>query len=187
MQVGTCSYLEFIFIVDSTNNCVEWTAVGVEVDRPVSTKLLPRHKKRMINVRLTNSTSRKRRPGISACSKGLVWTVFQHSLSFSTPDPWIHRACKYDAAAFADHTEKYTFDFVLRKNGSTTKKTMKHEETEQGDCGPPTQKVFLRFCRTLNQVKWLLVPPRRRKSNALAGHTTGPSSSQKSMQTGSNV
>ena len=31
---------------------------------------------------------------------------------------------------------------VLRKKGSKTKKRMKEEEIEKGDCGPPTRKVF---------------------------------------------
>ena len=32
--------------------------------------------------------------------------------------------------------------FVLRKKGSKTEERMKEEETEKGDCGPPTRKVF---------------------------------------------
>ena len=35
-----------------------------------------------------------------------------------------------------------SFHFVLRKKGSKTKKRMKEEEIEKGDCGPPTPKVF---------------------------------------------
>ena len=31
---------------------------------------------------------------------------------------------------------------VLRKKGSKTKKRMKEEEIEKGDCGPPTRTVF---------------------------------------------
>ena len=34
------------------------------------------------------------------------------------------------------------FIFVLRKKGSKTKKRMKEEKIEKGDCGPPTRKVF---------------------------------------------
>ena len=32
--------------------------------------------------------------------------------------------------------------FVMRKKGSETKKRMKEEEIEKGDCGPLTRKVF---------------------------------------------
>ena len=32
--------------------------------------------------------------------------------------------------------------FVLRKKGSETKERMKEEETEKGNCRPPTRKVF---------------------------------------------
>ena len=35
--------------------------------------------------------------------------------------------------------------FVLRKKGSKTKKRMKEEEIERGDCGPPTCKSFFFF------------------------------------------
>ena len=57
----------------------------------------------------------------------------------------------------AQRREPYTYNsnkefiFVLRKKGSKTKKRMKEEEIEKGDCGPPTRKVFfllLRICRT---------------------------------------
>ena len=34
---------------------------------------------------------------------------------------------------------------VLRKKGSKTKKRMKEEEIEKGNCGPPTRKVFFVF------------------------------------------
>ena len=34
------------------------------------------------------------------------------------------------------------FLFVWRKKGSKTKKRMKEEEIEKGDCGPSTRKVF---------------------------------------------
>ena len=32
--------------------------------------------------------------------------------------------------------------FCIEKKGSKTKKRMKEEEKEKGDCGPPTRKVF---------------------------------------------
>ena len=35
--------------------------------------------------------------------------------------------------------------FVLTKKGSKTKKRMKEEEIEKGDCGPPAPKVFFFF------------------------------------------
>ena len=35
--------------------------------------------------------------------------------------------------------------FVVRKKGSKTKDRMKEEETEKGDCGPPTRKAFFFF------------------------------------------
>ena len=38
--------------------------------------------------------------------------------------------------------------FVLRKKGSKTKKRLKEEEMEKGDCRPPPEKSFLRLCRT---------------------------------------
>ena len=38
--------------------------------------------------------------------------------------------------------------FVLRKKGSKTKKRTEEEDIEKGNCGPPTQKVFLKYCRT---------------------------------------
>ena len=41
--------------------------------------------------------------------------------------------------------------FVLRKKGSKTKKRMKEEEIEKGDCGPPTRKVFFEILSDLNQ------------------------------------
>ena len=44
-----------------------------------------------------------------------------------------------------------TFIFVLRKKGSKTKKRMKEEEIEKGDCGPPTRKVFFEILSDLNQ------------------------------------
>ena len=42
--------------------------------------------------------------------------------------------------------------FVLRKKGSKTKKSMKEEEIEKGDCGPPTRKKsFFEILSNLNQ------------------------------------
>ena len=41
--------------------------------------------------------------------------------------------------------------FVLRKIGNKTKKRMKEEEIEKGDCGPPTRKVFFVILSDLNQ------------------------------------
>ena len=41
--------------------------------------------------------------------------------------------------------------FVLRKKGSKTKKRMKEEEIEKGNCGPPTRKVFFEILLDLNQ------------------------------------
>ena len=41
--------------------------------------------------------------------------------------------------------------FVLRKKGSKTKKRMKEEEIEKGDCVPPTRKVFFEILSDLNQ------------------------------------
>ena len=40
--------------------------------------------------------------------------------------------------------------FVLRKKGSKTKKRMREEEIEKGDCGPPTRKSFFEIL-DLNQ------------------------------------
>ena len=37
--------------------------------------------------------------------------------------------------------------FVLKKKGSNVKKRTKEEEIEKGDYGPPTRKIFLRFCQ----------------------------------------
>ena len=45
------------------------------------------------------------------------------------------------------------FIFVLRKKGSKTKERMKEEETEKGDCGSPTRKIFFfEILSDLNQV-----------------------------------
>ena len=38
--------------------------------------------------------------------------------------------------------------FVLRKTGSKAKKRTKKEKIEEGNYGPPTRKIFLRFCWT---------------------------------------
>ena len=35
--------------------------------------------------------------------------------------------------------------FVLRKKGGKTKKRMKEKEIEEGDCRPPTRKVFFKI------------------------------------------
>ena len=42
-------------------------------------------------------------------------------------------------AVFKDNLLTFLF---LRKKGSQTKKRMREEEIEKGDCGPPTRKVF---------------------------------------------
>ena len=49
---------------------------------------------------------------------------------------------------------------VLRTKGSKTKKRMKEEETEDGDCGPPRKVFFLRFCWTWT--KWYLITSQTR-------------------------
>ena len=41
--------------------------------------------------------------------------------------------------------------FVLRKKGGKTKKRMTEEEIEEGDCRPPTRKVFFKILSDLNQ------------------------------------
>ena len=56
--------------------------------------------------------------------------------------------------------------FVSRKKGSKTKKRMKEEEIEKGDCGPPTRKVF--FCDFVGLEPSGTKSPRRRESNALS-------------------
>ena len=71
------------------------------------------------------------------------------------------------------------FIFVLRKKGSKTKRRMKEEEIEKGDCGPPTRKVFffLRFCRTWTK-RYLITSQTRVKCVSRIHHRTiqlGPS------------
>ena len=63
--------------------------------------------------------------------------------------------------------------FVLRKKGSKTKKRMKEEEIEKGDCGPPTRKVFffLRFCRTWTK-QYLITSQTRVKRVSRIHHRT---------------
>ena len=69
-------------------------------------------------------------------------------------------------------TTAFGFIFVLRKKGSKTKKRMKEEEIEKGDCGPPTRKVF--FWDVVELEPSGTWSPRRRESNALAGYEDGP-------------
>ena len=42
--------------------------------------------------------------------------------------------------------------FALRKKGSKTKKRMKEEEIEKGDCGLPTRRVFFFFFEILSNL-----------------------------------
>ena len=43
------------------------------------------------------------------------------------------------------------FSEFLKKKGSKTKKRMKEEEIEKGDCGPPTRSLFFDILSDLNQ------------------------------------
>ena len=67
--------------------------------------------------------------------------------------------------------------FVLRKNGSETKKRMKEEEDiERAIAGrQPEQSIFFEILSDLNRAVNLQKSPRRQESNALAGYTNGPS------------
>ena len=45
-----------------------------------------------------------------------------------------------------------SIDFCFEKKGSKTKKRMKEEEIEKGDCAPPTGKYFFHIL-----LRWTLV------------------------------
>ena len=62
--------------------------------------------------------------------------------------------------------------FVKRKKGSKTKKRMKEEEIEKGDCGPPnSESLFLRFCRTWTK-RYLITLQTRVKRVSRIHHRT---------------
>ena len=72
-----------------------------------------------------------------------AWELVQlEAMKFVHRSLWSHL---WYEQVFVQETSKVTRmyqSFVLRKKGSKTKKRMKEEEIEKGDCGPPTPKVF---------------------------------------------